>query len=84
MNLLEKQISKELQTNVGQVGGGLISTIIGITVAVIVIVAVAIPVTDDVITDANLTGTTATIVELIPLFFALAGLVTVTLLLVFR
>lgn len=51
--------------------GGLIGFVVGI----IILVAVAIPVTQSVITDANLSGTTATIVELIPLFLGLVGLV---------
>lgn len=54
----------------GQIGGRILVVIFG----TIMIVAVAIPVTIDVITDANLTGTTATVVGFIPLFLALAGL----------
>lgn len=42
--------------------------------AVILLVAAAIPVTQTVINSANLTGTTATVVGLIPLFLGLAGL----------
>ena len=42
------------------------------------IVAVSIPVVDQVITDANLTGTTATVVGLIPMFLGLAALVITT------
>ena len=41
---------------------------------VIIIVAVAIPVTQQVINSANLTGTTATVVNLIPLLLGVAGL----------
>lgn len=40
----------------------------------ILIVAVAIPITNDTIDSANLTGTTATVVGFIPLFLGLAGL----------
>jgi hypothetical protein len=40
----------------------------------ILIVAAAIPVTQEVITAANLTGTTEVVVGLIPLFLGLAGL----------
>lgn len=54
----------------GQIGGKILVVIFG----TIMIVAVAIPVTLDVIDDANLTGTTATVVGFIPLFLALAGL----------
>jgi len=54
----------------GQLGGRILVVIFGI----ILIVAVAIPITDEVITDANLTGTTLTVVGFIPLFLGLAGL----------
>jgi hypothetical protein len=56
---------------------GTAGAVIGVVIAVVVIVAVAIPVTQSIIDDANLTGTTATIVNLIPLFLGLAGLVVV-------
>ena len=42
--------------------------------AIILLVAVAIPVSTSVISTANLTGTTATVVGFIPLFLGLAGL----------
>ena len=54
----------------GQLGGRIMTVIFG----TILIVAVAIPITIDVIASANLTGTTATVVGFIPLFLALAGL----------
>ncbi|RLM83699.1 hypothetical protein D3D02_16995 [Halobellus sp. Atlit-38R] len=47
-------------------GGNLVSTVLGIAVAVIVGVGVAIPVVNDVLADANITGLTATIVGFIP------------------
>ena len=72
--IMDKPMERTYGTNSGMAA---VSTILGVVVAVIVIVAVAIPVTMDVIANANLTGTTATIVDLIPLFFALAGLVLV-------
>jgi hypothetical protein len=50
--------------------GGILTVVIG----VIVIVAAAIPVTNSVIASANLTGTTKTLVDLIPIFLALAGM----------
>lgn len=53
----------------------LVQGLIGVLVAVIIGVAVAIPVTQQVISDANLTGTTATIVGLIPLFIGLTILI---------
>lgn len=58
-------------------GAGMVGTIIGLVVAIIVLVAVAIPVSQEVIDAANLTGTTATVVELIPLFLGLLGLLMV-------
>ena len=63
--------------------GGLVAAFIGILVAVIVGVGVAIPVIQDTITNASLTGTTFTIVNLLPLmiglvlFVAVAALITV-------
>ena len=61
---------------------GLVAAFIGILVAVIVGVGVAIPVIQNTITNASLTGTTKTIVDLLPLmvglvlFVAVAGLIT--------
>jgi hypothetical protein len=61
---------KFLNSKKGQVGGKVLTVIFG----TIMIVAVAIPVTQSVITSANLTGVTATVVGFIPLFLGLAGL----------
>lgn len=63
-------LQKKRHTKKGQIGGKILVVIFG----TIMIVAVAIPVTIDVIDDANLTGTTATVVGFIPLFLGLAGL----------
>lgn len=63
--------------------GGLVAAFISILVATIVGVGVAIPVIQDTITNASLSGTTLTIVNLLPLmiglvlFVAIATLVTV-------
>lgn len=51
--------------------------LMGVVFFVIMIVAVAIPVTQSVIDSQNLTGTTATVVGLIPLFLGIAGLAVV-------
>lgn len=51
----------------GQSLGG----VIAIIVLVIAIVAVAIPITLDVISDANVTGTTATLLALVPVLLGL-------------
>lgn len=48
------------------VGGNLISTVLGVAVAVIVGVGVSIPIVNDVISDSNVSGLTATIVGFIP------------------
>lgn len=45
---------------------------IGIMVVIIIGVAVVIPVVNSVIATANLTGTTKTLIELLPLFIAIA------------
>lgn len=47
-------------------GGNLVSTVLGIAVAVIVGVGVSIPVVNDVLASSNITGLTATIVGFIP------------------
>lgn len=51
--------------------------IVGLIVAIILIVAVAIPITTSVIASANLTGVSKTIIDLLPVFLALGGLVLV-------
>ena len=55
------------------------STIIGVIIAVIVLVAAGIPVVVDVVNNVSPTvsGTTATILNLLPLFLGLAALVLV-------
>ena len=73
-DIMEKPMERSYGTNSGMAA---VSTILGVVIAVIVIVAVAIPVVVEVSGQANLTGVTGTIVNLIPLFFALAGLVLV-------
>ena len=55
----------------GNIGG----LFIGIMVAAILGVAVAIPVILDVINDSNVTGTTKTVLDLVPLFVGLLLLV---------
>ena len=63
--------------------GGLVAAFISILVATIVGVGVAVPVVKDTITNASLTGTTATIANLLPLmivlvlFVAIATLISV-------
>jgi hypothetical protein len=72
MNMLN--VDKAYTRNSGaSIVAGMIALVIGIVMAV----AVAIPITNEVVTDANLTGTTATIVEILPVFVALVPLVLV-------
>jgi len=56
---------------------GLVGALIGIMVAVIVGVGVAIPVITDTVQNASLTGTTATVVNLLPLLLGVVLLVAV-------
>lgn len=52
-------------------GGNLVGLIVGIAVAVIVGVGVGIPITNDVVASANLSGITATVVGFIPVMLGL-------------
>lgn len=56
---------------------GLVGAFIGIMVAVIVGVGVAIPVIQETITNASLSGTTLTVVNLLPLLLAVVLLVAI-------
>lgn len=51
--------------------------IVGVVVAVIVVAAVAVPVLTDVVADSSITGTTKTILEILPVFLVLAILMIV-------
>jgi len=59
-------------------GASSVSSVVGLIVGIILVVGVSIPITQSVITTANLTGLTATIVGFIPVFLAIAGLVLAT------
>lgn len=72
-NLLEKEIPKMHSENRAQ----LVGTIVGVIVGIILFVGVAIPVTLDVISDSNLTGTTALVVDQVPTLLGVAALVLV-------
>lgn len=56
---------------------GVTGVVIGTMISIIIIVAVALPVTESVVNSSTSTGTTATILDLLPLFIGLAALVTV-------
>jgi hypothetical protein len=58
-----------------QLKGQVTKTFMGILVMVILGVAAVIPITQQIITDANLTGTLATIVGLIPLLVGIVMIV---------
>jgi competence protein ComGC len=58
--------------------GFTVNNIVVVIVAIIMLVAVAIPVTQDVIDSANLTGTAATVTSLLPLLLAVGGVIVVT------
>ena len=51
--------------------------ILNLIVAIVLIVAAAIPVTLDVIANTTISGTTKTIVDLIPLFLGIGALIVV-------
>jgi hypothetical protein len=56
---------------------GTAGVVVGAMISIIVIVAMAIPVTQNVITNQGFTGTLKTVTDLIPLFLGLAALITV-------
>lgn len=57
--------------------GNLASLIIGLTIAAVIAISVAIPVINNVIADSNVTGTTSTILNLLDLFISLLLLVAI-------
>lgn len=61
--------------NRAQMGGNMVSLFIGLLIAAIVVLQVFIPVVNDAIDDAGITGTEATVVELLPLFGVLLLLI---------
>lgn len=64
--------AQEAQYSRGQTGAGnLVGLIIGVTISAIVGVGVGVPIMNDVIADANLSGTTALIAGFIPVMLVL-------------
>lgn len=61
----------------GKKGAASVRSILGVIIGIILLVGVAIPVTQGVIDNSSLTGLAATIVAFIPVFLAVAGLVIV-------
>ena len=70
-NLLNRNIEKKHGANYGNLMGGLIGLMMGLILSI----AVVLPVTDEVITNGNFSGITATIVNLIPVVVALIPMV---------
>jgi dTDP-4-amino-4,6-dideoxygalactose transaminase len=62
----------------------LVGAALGIVILAIVVLDVAVPVVNDAITSANLTGTNATIANLIPMFLVLGLFVMVAVVFVIR
>lgn len=58
----------------GQMGG----SVLVVVIAIILIVGVGIPVSQDVIESANLSGLSATIVAFVPIFMAVGALIVST------
>ena len=53
------------------------ANILNLIVAIVLIIAAALPVTLDVIANTTITGTTKTVVDLVPLFLGIGALVLV-------
>jgi competence protein ComGC len=64
---------KMLKSNKGFTVGSIVAVVLGI----ILLIALAVPVTQDVVTDANLSGTAATIANLLPLLLIVGGVILV-------
>ena len=54
-----------------------IQVILAVIIGIILLVGVAVPITVDVVSDANLTGLTATVAAFLPVFIIIAALVLV-------
>ena len=57
--------------------GFTVGSIVAVVLGIIMLIALAVPVTQDVVSDANLTGTTATIANLLPLLLVVGGVILV-------
>lgn len=54
-----------------------VGSIVAVIIGIIMLVAVAIPVTQDVVDSANLTGTAAVVTQLLPLLLAVGAVILV-------
>lgn len=61
----------------GKSGQFTIGSIVAVVIGIIMLVALAVPVTQDVVSSANLTGTTETIANLLPLLLIVGGVILV-------
>lgn len=75
MQLIENANNARILKMLSQVARGV--SVVSLIVLVILIIGVGIPITNQVIDTANLTGLTATIVAFIPTFMALLVLIVV-------
>lgn len=57
--------------------GFTVGSIVAVVIGLIMILALAVPVAQDVITDANLTGTTGTVAGLVPLLLVVGVIILV-------
>ena len=71
---LRKRLTELKHDNQAQ-STNLVGLFIGLMIAAIVAIQVFIPVVNDAVASANLSGTTATVVELLPLFAGLLLLI---------
>jgi len=77
MNCIENT-DKSFGRNSGQAGvGGMAGRIVMLIVGIILIIGVAMPISTEVITAQNFTGTTATITNQIPIFLAIGSILLV-------
>lgn len=58
-------------------GGFTVGTIVAVVIGLIMILALAVPVAQDVIAEANLTGTTGTVAGLVPLLLVVGVIILV-------
>lgn len=57
--------------------GFTVGSIVAVVIGLIMLIALAVPVTSDIVASANLTGTTATIANLLPLLIIVGGVILV-------
>lgn len=57
---------------------GFVNAILAIVIGMILLIGVSIPITQEVIETANLSGLSATVIGFVPVFLAIAGLVLAT------